>query len=219
MLSPLSFSVLLFSTRSTISFSAHRPLPGLCLCAKSQPDKRISQVVGAVTKALAVDDKKEAILVGATLIFVINHILNQFGWINYLEGHIMTLSAKVGSSVKKALKSMISQGNDSAVKITQVRLWYWWWFHFIGSLTSQVVYMILYDSHKHWLLLHRLTPLPKALAASRWSKQPSISLSHHTLPSPQSQNHDRGFKIYTWKSSQFLNRFTCSYTTNKHHDL
>ena len=52
----------------------------LCLCAKSQPDKRICQVVGAVTKALAVDDKKEAILVGATdVIFVINHILNQFG--------------------------------------------------------------------------------------------------------------------------------------------
>jgi len=48
----------------------------------------LDQVVGAVTKALSVDDKKEAILVGDT--------------------------------VRTALKSMVSQGNASAVNISQV---------------------------------------------------------------------------------------------------
>ena len=192
MLSPLSFSVLLFSTRSTISSSPHRPLPGLCLCAKSQPDKRISQVVGAVTKALAVDDKKEAILVGATVIFVINHILNQFGWINYLEGHIMTLSAKVGSSVKKALKSMISQGNDSAVKIAQVRPWFFW----INGKPNG-----LYDSiwfpQQHWLFHAGWPP-------SRKPWQPADGPSNLQSPSPITHSHLHRVKTMTGDSKYTL---------------
>merc|ERR1712179_57740 len=70
------------------SNSTQPPLPTDLVPSVLLSPAVLDQVVGAVTKALAVEDKKEAIL--------------------------------VGSSVRTALKSMITQGNGSAVNVTQV---------------------------------------------------------------------------------------------------